>query len=116
MSKQVLDRNRKHGIVYGDPVQKFYQDGVFFNGLGEAVDTAVKAPRPPASEPPIPVVESKPDSGRAAMHAKLKDMHIAKLKKLAVKVQDATGVPAPELKGAGVKARVIAYLLDNTDE
>jgi len=110
----MLDRERYYAVVYGDPVSKFYQDRIFYRGDGSPVDS--KQPAKPTPKPvhQAAVVEQKtaPDTGA---EDKLKAMHISKLKKLAVKVSEATGTDHPELKGRGLKANLIAYIAENTE-
>jgi hypothetical protein len=114
MGIRTLDRDRYYAHVYGDvsePPVKFYQDGLFFDGQGHAIDGSA-APEEKihaAAEPVVVVEQPENDDG-------LDDMHIAKVKKLALKVEEATGVEAPPLKGKGLKKALIAYIRANTDE
>ena len=72
MSILKLDRDRYYAVVYGDPIKKTYQDGVFFNGEGNAIDgSQVKKPAPVAVNEPVQVVEQK-DEGNAAKIKELK--------------------------------------------
>jgi hypothetical protein len=109
----MLDRNRYYAIVYGDPVAKFYQDRKFYRGNGTPVDS--KEPAKPVAkvEPQAVVVEQA--EAQEDKTAALKDLHISKLKKLALQVAEANGVEPPPLTGKGTKAKLIAYIADNTE-
>ena len=112
----MLDRERYYAIVYGDPVAKYMQDGIFYRGNGHPVDS--KEPAKPSPKPvhKAAVVEQKaPAPITEDQEATLKGMHISKLKKLAVKVAEATNTDHPELKGKGLKANLIAYIAENTE-
>jgi hypothetical protein len=115
----MLDRDRYYAIVYGDPVSKFYQDKQFYRGDGSPVSTG-KAGKPKPRTPEIAVEQKKAPKQKKAPEnadqlATLTGMHISKLKKLAVKVAEATKTDTPELKGTGLKKRLIAYIAENTD-
>jgi hypothetical protein len=118
----MLDRNRYYAIVYGDPVQKFYQDSTFYKGDGTPCNPG-RVPTPDTQKPQASVVELErqmdivehPDEGeRAELLAKLGGMHISKIKALAVKVAEANDVEPPAMKGKGLKNTLIAYIADNT--
>ena len=116
MSILKLDRDRYYAVVYGDPIKKTYQDGVFFNGEGNAIDgSQVKKPAPVAVNEPVQVVEQK-DEGNAAKIKELKALSAAKLKKLAKQVNEATGAELPKMNGTGVMARLVKYIADNTSD
>jgi hypothetical protein len=110
-----LDRNRYYAIVYGDPIMKYYQDGTYFKRDGKPINTS-KTPSAEKEPHKAVVVEQEPEKkADDADNLRLKAMHIQKLKKLAVKVAEATGVEHPELSGKGLKAKLIAYIADNTE-
>jgi len=108
-----LDRDRYYALVYGDPVKKYYQDSTFYNGLGEEVGKSTPPPQVEEDEEPPIVVEQKVKSSDLEL---LQGMHISKLKKLAVKLSEAeTSDSLPEMKGRGLKNRLIAYIAGNTE-
>lgn len=112
---KMLDRNRKYGTVYGDDTKCFYQDGVFFDGQGRALDAGKEAEE--RSEPvgePVQVIDQ--DDGKAKRIAALKEMHISKVRKLAEQVADTTGVKLPKVSGAGVKNKLIKWIADHTTD
>lgn len=121
MGNKTLDRNRRYGMVYGDEVEKFYQDGCFFNGRGEFVRTKDGKPgKAPAERPeslkeavaPTAPSDPVPSDDRAE---KLQKLHISKLKKLAASVAEQAEVELPEIAGAGAKPKWIKWILDNTE-
>jgi hypothetical protein len=107
-----LDRNRKYGTVYGDPEKFYYQDGVFFDARGLAVGEADSV-EPTPTEEPVSVVENK--DGKAERIAKLKGLHIAKLRKIAATLADELGIDPPDMKGKGVAAKLVKWIADRTD-
>jgi hypothetical protein len=135
MSKRTLDRDRYHGLVYGDPEAKFYQDGLFFKGNGEAiagqeadvpqaaVDAAaaraqqlVDAPKPQTVGAVDPDEAKKKAKKALAKRKKaLEELHVSKLKKAAIALNEQTGIELPAMKGAGLKKRLVKYIAVNTD-
>jgi len=113
MSVRKLDRGRYFAVVYGDPVKKTMQDGMFFNGEGVAVDASAttKAEPTPTNEE-VAVVER--DDSEANRMKELSAMTVPALKKLGEKVSKATGFGMPEA-GPGVKARLVAYIAKHTE-
>ena len=111
MGVRKLDRDRYYAVVYGDPKRAFYQDGIFFSADGAAVDGKDGPVEKVTSEDPPVVVEQ---AKKAAPKIDLNGMHITKLKRLAEQVNAQTGEPLPE-GGAGAKARLVKYILDNTE-
>ena len=107
-----LDRSRKYGTVYGDPEKFFYQDGVFFGANDLAVGEAESVEPVPTQEP-VSVVENK--DGKADRIAKLKEVHIAKLKKMAATLAEELGVDPPRVAGTGVKAKLVKWIADRTE-
>ena len=107
MGRKVLDRNRYYALVYGDADVKYYQDGVFFRGNGTAVSTSAPQEVPTQTADEVAETDDRV--------AKLKDMHVAKIKQLAKTVAEQTGTEAPPMKGAGLKAKLIDYILANTE-
>lgn len=106
-----FDRSRKHGVVFGHETEKFYQDGCFFDGVGNFVRSASgKAPVEPETEP-APLVEAS--NAKADKIATLSKMTVPALKKMASDVHDITGVELPK-GGTGAKARLVTYLAENT--
>lgn len=110
-----LDRNRYYAHIYGDDERRYYQDGIHFNGAGDAVDSDRK-PAPASSEEQVKVVDNDQKLADSKRAEKLNELHISKIKEMATKVEEATGVKAPEMSGAGVKKRLIEYIVANTDE
>lgn len=108
-----LDRNRRYGIVYGDPVKCYYQDGVFFDGQGRAVGAASREEPEPASEP-VAVVER--DDSKAKRIATLEKVHVTKLKHMAEQLAEQLDVKLPKMSGKGVKAKLVAWIADNTTD
>jgi hypothetical protein len=116
-----FDIKRKHGTVYGDEVEnpkrprKYWQGGVYFDAEGFPVDQPrpAKASEPVPAAEPVKVVELKEKPGTDALEA-LQKMTVPALKKLAAAVHEASGAELPE-NGTGVKARLIAYIAENTD-
>jgi len=108
-----LDRGRYYALVYGDPVKKYYQDRTFFRGDGTPVNSDEPAKPPKAVKPSAVVVEQKKAKGNPA--DTLNGLHISKLKKMAVSLADQLGHDKPELKGKGLKKKLIAYIVENTD-
>lgn len=107
-----LDRNRKYGTVYGHDTYKFFQEGVYFDGQGNAVGGSEKSTPTPAETPPQ-VVENKADNSQRI--AKLNKMAIPTLRKLVDQVAEQLGIDAPE-GGKGAKGRYVKFLVDNTTD
>lgn len=109
-----LDRNRKYGVVYGHAEKCFMQDGNYFDGQGTLIGKQTKPSQPvPAQEPPA--VAENPDGASERVN-KLNNMHIAKLKKMALKLAEQLGVDAPPTTGKGVKAKLVKWIADNTTD
>jgi hypothetical protein len=120
MSVKKLDRDRYAAIVYGDEAEnpdnpaKFLQDGIFFNGMGIAINSSAPPPaKPVATNEPVEVVELK-DPEQAETLKMLNGKTVPALKKLAEVVNENTGVELPAF-GTGVKARLVKYIADNTE-
>lgn len=111
-----LDRGRYYGQVYGDPVEKFYQDGKFFDGMGNCVRCADGSPVPQVKAQPEEAVTNVPDEddGKVQRIKALRKNTFPALKKMAEQVSEATGDPLPE-GGPGAKARFVAYIAERTD-
>ena len=112
-----LDRGRYYAIVYGDPVAKYYQDGLFYRGDGTPVDgeTPPPAAAPEAlKEPTVTVVEQKPKADAEKLKT-LQGLHISKLKKMAVALAESLEHEKPPLKGKGLKDTLVAYIAENTE-
>lgn len=113
MGVRKLDRDRYFALVYGDPERKYMQDGMFFNGLGVALDASgVPQPELEPTNDPVQVVER--DDGMAERLKELSGMTMPALRKLAEKVSKATGVELPE-GGRGAQARLVAYIAKHTE-
>jgi hypothetical protein len=110
-----LDRNRKHGTVYGDDAEKYYQDGNFFDGQGNFVRSASGNRVEPKDDGEAPGVAQLKDEGKAARIKELGTQSIPALRKLVEQVEAATGKKAPE-GGSGAKARYVQYIADNTTD
>ena len=119
MSVRKLDRDRKYGTVYGDEEnhpkrpKKFYQDGMYFDGAGVAIEgSEIEQPKPtPVSDPPQ--VIDTPSSSDIIL--RLNAMSVPKLKKTAKAVNEATGEELPQMSGTGVKARLVAYIAEHAE-
>lgn len=113
MGVRKLDRNRYYALVYGDPKRAFMQDGMFFNGMGVAVDaSSVDQPEPEPTNTPVAVVER--DDSDAKRLKELNAMTVPALKKLAAKVSEATGTKLPK-GGKGAQARLVTYIAKHTE-
>jgi len=124
MAVKRLDRNRRYSQVYGDEAEnptrprKFYQDGMYFDGAGVAIEGSQvpkHTPPPSAADEPddeAPVGVDTPDNSEAIKM--LKGLSVPKLKALAEQVHEATGKKLPE-GGAGVKNRLIGYIIANSE-
>jgi hypothetical protein len=115
-----LDRDRYYAMVYGDETEnpkrprKFFQDGIYFDGAGVAIEGSAPPKHTPApSATPVEAVET--DSPNVETLKELNGLHISKLKKLAVAVNEATGAELPEMSGTGLKARLVRYITDNSE-
>lgn len=114
-----LDRRRKYALVYGDEVEnperprKYYQDGVHFDGAGYCIEDG---PRPDEkkADKDSPTVAARDDS-KAERIKELEELHVSKLKSLAQELHDETGAELPEMEGAGLKARLVSYIANNTE-
>ena len=110
-SKATLDRNRYHATVYGDPVAKYYQDGNFFKGNGELISSA------DADIPDVPqesVDKAKAGTAKKQRAAKLKTLHVSRLKQIATELRAQSGAELPDMAGAGLKGRLVEYIAANT--
>lgn len=113
MGVRKLDRGRYYATVYGDPKRKFMQDGMFFDGMGVAVDASgVEQSKPEPTNDPVEVVER--DDSEAERLKELNAMSVPALKKLAKKVSEATDTELPE-GGTGAKARLVKYIAKHTE-
>ena len=112
MAKQQLDRNRYFAQVYGDENKKFYQDGIYFDGGGEAISSGKTAKKQETEASPV-TEETKTQDDEAV--TKLNDMTYAQLKVVAEKVSEATGTEPERWSGKGVADLLRKYILDNTD-
>lgn len=124
-----LDRNRKYASTYGVAVERFYQDGIYFDAAGDEV---VQAPVENRQEPPVgaglpagvvqegaaaanvassglPVEPPAlvPVPGAEAMRAQLMAMKAAQVKSVFVKA----GGPADLTKGHGAVTRMVDWLV-----
>ena len=112
MSKQ-LDRNRYFAQVYGDDRRKFYQDGIYFDGGGNAINSGREA-TPPEPEEESGVTEEAPAQDTEAVD-KLNAMNVAQLKKVAKQVAEATGTEPERWTGAGIADVLREYILSHTE-
>jgi hypothetical protein len=113
MGVRKLDRGRYYALVYGDPKRKFMQDGMFFDGIGVALDASgVEQAQPEPTNDDVAVVER--DDSEAKRLKELNDMSVPALKTLAKKVSKATDTKLPE-GGTGAKARLVTYIAKHTE-
>ena len=89
------------------------QDGMFFDGMGVAVNASgVKQAKPEPTNDPVEVVER--DDSEAERLKELNAMSVPALKKLAKKVSKATDTELPK-GGTGAKARLVKYIAKHTE-
>lgn len=96
---KTLDRNRPFGTVYGEGVQRFWQDGVGFDAQDDEIDAKAAAAAP---------VQPATPSGDGRLTAdELEAMHISKIRGFVAELN------GPAQAGSGSKARLIAWLVEN---
>lgn len=109
-----LDRNRYYAQVVGmaEDGAAFYQDGLYFDGAGNCLDSGREA-EPPATdeEAASGAAENKGESAAD----KLKDMTVAELRKIAKQVADATDEQPERWSGKGLKKVLVSFILKHTE-
>ncbi len=128
-----LNKKRKFGTVFGDEAdnperpRKFMQDRRYFDAKGYPTDEPV--PKESLLGQSAPVVQSgteteddgkavvveRKEEGNEEIILQLKDKSVFELKKLAIRVNEATEAELPVMEGKGVKARLVTYIAEHAE-